>query len=155
MKITRILLGIWLSLFATSMALGQALVQQSPTRLDVATGVAAAVGAINTQQTATITVPAGQYAYITAVGLSACQNATSTAISVATFTSTNLATQTGGTTPTWLLSAAATAQLCYFSFESYGQPIKSASPGTAVTIVSPAAVAQAGFGIRAYYYTAP
>jgi|SRR6516225_7093172 hypothetical protein len=125
--------------------------QQTPSRLDAAQGVASAVGAINTAETATITVPAGLYAYITAIAIEVCTNATGTVASVATFTSTNL-----NGNPTWLYSITATAQICYRTFESFtAAPLKSAASGTNVTIASPAGQTNNGFGIRAYYFLAP
>jgi hypothetical protein len=145
----RMALGLLLALGCSLAQAQNAPVQQVPSRLDATGGVASAVGAVNTAETATITVPAGLYAYITAIGIEACENATGTAANLLTFTSTNLQGS-----PTWLFSVTG-AEICYRIFEPYATPLKSATAGTNVTIVSPVATATVGFGIRAYYYLAP
>lgn len=125
-------------------------IQQIPTKSDAAVGVASAVGAVNTAETATIAVPGGFYAYLVGIGIEVCTNATGTVASVSTFTSTNL-----NGNPTWLFSITASAEICYRTWESFNPPLKSALSGTNVTIVSPAAATNNGYGIRAYYYLAP
>lgn len=139
--------AIFVALFASA-ALAQAPVQQSPTRLDAAVGVAYATGAINTANTATIVVPGGQYAYIVAIGLDACENATGTGVPLGTFTSTNI-----NSSPTWLYSVTG-ADVCYRFFEAFPSPLKSAAAGTNVTVVGGAQTTVAT-AIRVYYYLAP
>jgi hypothetical protein len=131
-------------------ALAQTSVQQSASRLDACTAVASAVGAVASQQTATITVSAGNYAYICAISLEVCTNATGTVQSNVTFTSTNL---TGS--PTWQYSMTATADICQRWFDGFASPLKSAVPGTNVTVVSPTSATNNNYGIRLYYYIAP
>lgn len=148
----RFAIALWLGLLGGA-ALAQqqqaAPVQQIPSRLDAATGVASVVGAVNAQVTATINVPSG-YAYITAIAVDACQDATGVLAANVTFTSTNIAG-----TPTWPYASPLSIEACYRSFENYPTPLKSAAPGTNVTVVSPSALLHTGFGIRLYYYIAP
>lgn len=127
-------------------------IQQTNTRLDVATAVAYATAAQGVQATATVTVPGGQFAYITGVSMDVCANATGgTAITNANFTSTNIQSL-----PSWPISFAGTANTCGSRIiESWATPLKSLSPGVNVTVVSPAGSAQNIFSIRVYYYLAP
>ena len=143
----KIILALVAALFCST-ALAQAPVQQVPTRLDAAVGVAFATGAVNTANTATIAVPGGQYAYIVAIGLDACENATGTGVPLGTFTSTNL-----NGSPTWLYSVTG-ADVCYRFFENFPAPLKSAAAGTNVTVVGGAQTTVAT-AIRLYYYLAP
>jgi hypothetical protein len=134
---------------------GSTTVQQSPSRLDACQGVAYATGAVNTQITATIPVPAGNYAYICSIQADVCNsNTASTAIANSNFTSTNLPSN-----PTWQISLATTANLCMNPGairETFnGPPLKSSNAGTNVTIVSPAGVSQTAYTIRVTYYLAP
>lgn len=131
-------------------------VQQSAQRLDA--GSAAAVSTnyntVNTQGTATITPPAGQYAYITRLELEACQDATATAAVNSAFTSTGLGSGAAAS-PQWEFSLAATADLCLFRDVSFATPLRSAIAGQNVTVVSPTAATHLAFGIKAYYYFSP
>jgi hypothetical protein len=110
--------------------------------------------AINTQTTLTIPAPPPSfYNYVCSVHFNASQNATSTAITNAVTTSTNF--------NAWAIkfSLAAVANQNYDMNQSWGIAnvgcVKSTSPGTATTFVSPAAVAQAAFTWDATYYQAP
>lgn len=124
------------------------LVQQSPTELRACTP-AHADGAVNSQQTVTLTPPAGQSVYVCGIDFSASQNGTATANTNSTFTSTNL----GG----WkfVYSLAATANTMFGQAMNFSQPLKSVIPGTVVTVVSPAALTNTAFSINVYYYYAP
>lgn len=133
-----------------SLAFGQARTQQDATRLDVATAVAVTGTAVNNQYTATITVPAGQYAYITAISFDVCTNGTGTAANQVTFTSTNLSGS-----PVWPFSIAATASICQHWQDVIPGGLKSAAAGTNVTIVTPAAATNNSYTVRIYYYLAP
>lgn len=147
----KILLAFALLPALVGLAFGQAAVQQSPTRLDAATAVALPSGtAVNTQYTTTITVPAGQYAYITALSFDVCTDGTGTAANQVTFTSTNLSGS-----PVWPFSIAATASICQHWVDTIPGGLKSASPGTNVTIVTPVAALHNSYTVRAYYYLAP
>jgi hypothetical protein len=136
-----------LSISPSSMS-AQTLVQQTPTVLTACTPINA-TAAVNNQVTLTLTPPSGQYVYLCGWDVVSSQNATATANTNVSYTSTNL----GGWA--WKYSMAATANLAisqpfYFNF-----PVKSAAPGTAVTLISPSALAQTSFSINAYYYFAP
>lgn len=132
------------------LALAQAPVQQSPTHLDAATAVAVTGTTANTQYTLTITVPAGQYAYITALSFDVCTNGTGSAVNQVTYTSTNLSGS-----PVWPFSIAATASICQHWQDIIPGGLKSSIPGTNVTIVTPAAATNNSYTVRAYYYLAP
>ena len=117
------------------------------------TGTAADSGTINKQLTVTLTPPAGQYVYVVGWDWSACQNATSTVMTNLTFTTTGFT----ALPKIGQFSLAATANICAQpGFMNLGAwPMKSASPGAAVTFVSPAAVAQAAFTLNVYAFYAP
>jgi hypothetical protein len=137
-------------------AAAQVSVQQSPSRLDASTAVAVGTNfdTVNTQSTATVTPPAGQFVYITRIELESCQDATGGAVSNVNFTSTGLGS--GATaSPQWELSQAAAASTCTFRDVNLVTPLKSATQGTNVTVVSPSAATHTGFGIKVYYYLAP
>jgi hypothetical protein len=125
-----------------------ALVQQSPTELRACVPTHNDL-AVNNQVTLTITPPPGQSVYICGLDVTASQNGTATINTNSKFTSTNI----GG----WVFeySLAATANTMMAQAFNFSQPLKSVIPGTAVTIVSPAAIANTAFSINAYYYTAP
>lgn len=145
-KLTLALLAL---LFTAGLASAQVSTQQSATHADAATAVAVTGTAVNNQYTATITVPAGQYAYITAISFDVCTNGTGTAANQVTFTSTNLSGS-----PVWPFSVAATASICQHWVDTIPGGLKSAAPGTNVTIVTPAAAANNSYTVRAYYYIA-
>lgn len=146
----KFLLGLLLAALLPALAFGQARTQQDPTRLDAATAVSVTGTAVNTQYTLTITVPAGQYAYITALSFDVCTNGTGSAVNQVTFTSTNLSGS-----PVWPFSVAATASICQHWQDIVPGGLKSAAPGTNVTIVTPAAATNNSYTVRAYYYLAP
>jgi hypothetical protein len=146
----RLLLSLAILPALFGLALAQAPVQQSPTRLDSATAVAVTGTAVNNQYTATVTVPAGQYAYITAISFDVCTNGTGTAANQVTFTSTNLSGS-----PVWPFSVAATASICQHWIDTIPGGLKSSIPGTNVTVVTPAAAANNSYTVRIYYYLAP
>ena len=149
----RILASLFGLLALTSLAFGQATsVQQAPTRLDAATGVAFAQAAKGSISTATITVPAGLYAYITGVSIDVCADgAGGNAYANLNFTSTNIQS-----TPSWAISAALAANTCAVPIrESYATPLKSSQPGVNVTVVGPTVGATNQQTIRVYFYLAP
>jgi len=131
-------------------------IQQIGQRLDAAIGVAVSTNynTINTQATATITPPSGQYVYVTRIELEAIQDATATAAVNSAFTSTGLGS--GATaSPQWGFSLAATADATLYRDINLGVPLKSAIAGQNVTVVSPAAAAHLAFGVKVYYYFSP
>lgn len=128
--------------------------QQSATRVEAATAVAFAQAAVAAVSTATITVPAGLFAYITAISMDACADGTGgTAETNANFTTTNIQS-----TPKWSFSWAGTANTCATPIrEWFTTPLKSAQAGTNVTVVSPSdgGGTHNQYTIRVYYYLAP
>lgn len=156
--IRRFLTALAALAFSASLAVAQngTAVQQSASRLDAATGVAVSTNynTANTQAVATVTVPAGLYAYITRIELEACQNGTATAAVNVNFTSTGLGT--GATaSPQWGFSLAATADACLYRDVNMVAPLKSLTPGVNVTVTSPTALTNLAFGTKVYFYLAP
>lgn len=148
----RIALALWGLCLATA-AFGQAIsVQQAGSRVEAATGVAFAQAAVGSTSTATIVVPAGNYAYITGVSMETCANATgTTVITNGNYTTTNIQG-----TPSWSFSFAGTANTCIPVIrESFSVPLKSAQPGVNVTFVSQTGAGNNQHTIRVYYYLAP
>lgn len=147
-------LGLLLATLLVVAGLGQANAQvaqqvtQSTQHLDAATfmqapaGGATACSTVNTtvaNNTVTITPSAGQYVYITGIYIDIVSDTTGTT-GVATMSTTNL---TGG--PIWSLATLATAaggQASYRQIaEHFTTPLKSRTPGTAVTFVPSAQIA--------------
>lgn len=130
-------------------------VQQTATRQDAGTAVAVSTNynTVNQQGVATIVVPSGQYAYITRIELEAVQDGTSTACVNCAFTSNGLGSGAAAS-PQWGFSIAATADAVLYRDVNMSTPLKSASPGTNVTVTSPAAKTDLAFGIKVYYYLA-
>ena len=148
----KLLLALFALPLLCGLAFGQAQVQQSPTRLDACTAVATSVQAVSTQTAATVTVTGSNYAYICGIFMEVCGNGTGTAQTNVTFTSTGLQGN-----PSWAYSttAAQVTSACFRISNSYGTPLKSATPGTNVVITPPAAATNNSYGIRIYYYLAP
>lgn len=117
------------------------------------TGTAADSGTVNKQLTVTITPPAGQHVYVVGWDWSACQDATSTVGTNLTFTTTGFT----NLPKIGHFSLAATANICAApgSMNLGAWPMKSQSPGTAVTFVSPAAKAQMAYTLNVYAFFAP
>lgn len=128
-------------------AKAQTLVQQTASELRACTPINA-TAAVNNAVTLTLTPPSGWYVYLCGWDVASSQNGTATANTNVSYTSTNL----GGWA--WKYSIAATANLSITQAFNISL-VKSAAPGTAVTIVSPSALAQTAFSINAYYYFAP
>jgi hypothetical protein len=120
-------------------------VQQAATMLNAASLVSCASG--TAQQTLTLTPPSGQYVYVLNVDI-VSQATTAPAASALTHTSTNL----GGMK--WYGSLTATGGTVDKVAWIAAQPLKSATAGTAVTIVSNAAITSVTFNLCVTYYTA-
>lgn len=153
----KIALALAVLLGSAAAALAQAPpVQQSGQRLDAGTAVAVSgtFNTVNNQTTATVSPPAGQYAYITRVELESCQDATASANVNLNFTSTGLGSGASAS-PQWAISLPATADLCAFRDLNFAAPLKSAIAGQNVTIVSPAAIAHTAYSTKIYYYFSP
>lgn len=134
-------------------AAGEVPIQQIPTRLDACGATAYATAAVNNTATATITVPSGQYAYICTIEADVCADATGAVVQTnVTFTTTNLPSN-----PTFQYSFASTANTCVNPpiKEPFLIPLRSAAPGTNVTVVSPAINLHNTYTIRVLYYLAP
>jgi hypothetical protein len=139
------------SLLWASCAFAQAPVQQSGTHLDAATAVAFGQAAVGSASTASITVPSGQYAYITGIGIDLAQNGTSTA--VVNGNTVAMVNITGG--PQWTFSCPATANAnCVGVREFFPVPLKSAAPGTTTSLTTGSAT-NVQYTVRLYYYLAP
>jgi hypothetical protein len=157
----RILLSALALLALGSVASAQVIVQPSATKLDAAILVSSTAPAVNATVatgTVTITPPAGQYVYFTGIYVAACGDGTASTSSVQqAFTSTNLS---GLTVQTSYLSAATIStnpgsSQCDRVTLPFATPLKSAAPGTAVTLVPPAQAAHMSFPIITTYYFAP
>lgn len=135
-------------------AAAQTSVQQAASRLDATTLVAVGTNfaTVNAQAVATVSVPAGQYAYITKIDLWTCGDATGTAATNNLWTSTGIAGA-----PSWTFSATTGTSLstCQNWGESFSVPLKSAQAGVNVVITSPSALLHTAFPIKIYYYLAP
>jgi len=131
-------------------AIGQTLTQQSQQHLDAGAPLCVSTNfnTVNTQGLCTITVPAGQFVYISRMELEACEDATGSAATNVNFTSSGL----GSINPSWSLSMPVGANTCSYREISWPTTLKSQAPGTNVVITSPAAITHTGFGIKVYGY---
>lgn len=113
-----------------------------------------ATAAVNNQVTLTIPAPpTGWYNYVCSLSYHASQDGTATAQTNAVTTNTNFGTFA------LKYSLTATATINYHEEFMWGSPgsgcVKSTSPSTATTFVSPAAAANLAFTWKAAYYQAP
>jgi hypothetical protein len=128
---------------------GAQAVQQSSQRLDACSGVATGSG--TAQQTLTITPPPGNYVYF--CWIEVIQTATTApALTALTHTTTNLGSPTS--LKLFDLFPAATGVVKTLFYPGNGL-LKSTVAGTAVTIVSNAAVTNITYNVTAGYYFAP
>jgi hypothetical protein len=129
-------------------------VQQVPSRLDAGTFVAQGTNnnTVNQQSVATVATPGGLYAYVTAIVIDICGDATGTAATQVNFTSTGLIG-----TPSWNYSATTGTSLstCQHWGDYFATPLKGSAPGTNVVITSPTAILHTAFNIRVIGYFAP
>lgn len=141
-----------LLLAASVAAHAQVAVQQSGTRLDACTQVANGNGAVNTQQSATATPPAGQYVYICEIDFEMCNDGTGDTAAAPTLTvaATNMPAAFR-----WQFAVTASTGVCQNVAIPFPKPIKSSAPGTAVTIQSPAATAHRAPNLNVVWYPAP
>jgi hypothetical protein len=129
------------------------LVQQSGSMLNAATNGASSATAAATQETLTIAAPAGLYVYITSLYLSACNDGTSSTNTNVNWTTTGLGTGAANS-PQWGVSFTG-INVCQNIYLTFAAPLKSATPGTSVTVVSPGAATNTLFQSTATYYLAP
>ena len=125
------------------------LIQQSPTRLDAAGMVSTSA---SSAATITITPPASWNVYFSNIEITNCAGGTAvTAAAPTTVTTTNL------NGAAWTVGSGVTAGLCQPSPANSTFPLalKSAAPGTAVTIILPTFVTNQTVRVSAYYYFAP
>jgi len=107
-----------------------------------------ATAAINNAVTLTLTPPAGSFVYLCGLDLIVSNSATGAVVATnLSFTSTNI----GGWAYKYSMVGTANTNGVDRSF-TWWPCIKSSTAGTAVTIVSPAANAQAAYSINGYYY---
>jgi hypothetical protein len=126
------------------------LVRQAPSTNVVATNFATNA---TSNTTLTVTVPSGQYMYITAIEITNCAGAAVTGAAPLSITSTNLG---GGITPAWTIGTTSTAGICNPApTNAYYIPIKSNAPGTNVTFVLPTFTANQIIRFSVWYYLAP
>jgi hypothetical protein len=164
MMLSRVLLGLCAALLWVGAAFGQASstgavpTQETATNLRAATGIQSTSPAINAQSTLTIPASSGNYAYITMIEAGACMSGAASVSDVnKSWTTTNLQSLTfqtsviSGSTVT----TNAGALLCDRHIMTFPGGLKSAVPGTAVTIVSPTANAQVAYPSMVTYYYAP
>ena len=123
--------------------------QQAASRYDVCS-VLSVSGAVNTAVAVTSTPPNGQFVYVCGVDVQASQDATATANTNLTFSSTNL----NSWHYTYSLPVSATSSNITYA-SSWAGVVRAPAAGTAVTIVSPAATVHTAFSINLYYYFAP
>src|SRR5216684_8705584 len=135
-----------LSLLFSSLTFGQTLQQLSPSRSDACTGVQTASGA--TQQTVTITPAANQFVYICTVEVISVAVVLPVA-SALTTTTTNLNGMK------WFGGLTAAAGIVDKVNFYPAMPLKSATVGAAVTVVSNAAITNVNYNITVTYYLAP
>lgn len=133
-------------------AVAQVQTQQSGTHADAASLACSysAAYAVNQQETTTCTPAAGQFVYITGIAFDVCTDGTGSATTPTTFTTTNLPGS-----PTFGMAIAATAEICQHWQVPFSAPLKSVAAGTAVTVVSPAAVAHNAYQATVFAYSAP
>jgi hypothetical protein len=123
-------------------------VQQTATRADACVP-SSATNAVNTVTTLTLTPPSGMFVYLCGLDLNVSNNGTGAVVSTnLVWTSTNF----GGWQ--WKYSATNAANTMTDKTFSWNPVVRSAQPGTALVITSPAVNAQAAYTITAYYYFA-
>jgi hypothetical protein len=130
-------------------AFAQQQVTQSATRAEGLTA-SNATAAVNNAVTLTLTPNSGQYVYLCGYEIVVSGDGTGTAQTNVSFTSTNLGS--------WALkySAVGTARVnLQFNNPPLATCIKATAAGTAVTIVSPTAAANAAYSITGFWYSAP
>lgn len=125
--------------------------QQSATHAD-AMATASATAAVNTAVTLTLTPGGNQYVYVCEIDFTISVDATGTspATTNVSFTTTNL----GGWSYKFSTAADVANTIVLDKAFTFPTCLKSLTPGTAVTIVSPAARTHAIYNINASYYFA-
>jgi hypothetical protein len=124
-------------------------VQQTATRADACVPTST-TNAVNTVTTLTLTPPSGMFVYLCGLDINVSNNATGAVVSTnLIWTSTNF----GGWQYKYSAVNTANTNGLDKTF-SWNPVVRSAQPGLAMTIVSPAVNAQAAYTITAYYYFA-
>lgn len=100
--------------------------------------------------TLTITPASGMFLYVTMITIQNCAGAAVTGAAPLTITSTNLG---GGITPAWTVGTAGTAGMCN-PLDGYwgGAPMRSNTPGSAVTFVLPTFTTNQVIRINVFYF---
>lgn len=145
----RFLLSLGLLPFLAGLAFGQASVQQAAQQLTAATVVGTSA---TSAATVTITVPQGQFFYLTGVDIVNCAGASAvTAAAVTSITTTNM----GGVA--WTIGSGVTAGLCQPApVTTFGPAgLKSAAAGTNATFVLPTFATNQTIRLNVYGYFSP
>lgn len=122
-------------------------VQQDPQVLNFASNLCTATGAT---PTCSITVPSGQWVYVTGIEITlVCGSTTCTAIGATNVSTANLGGLAFTVPSTGNGAAAGTAQTLYFAYNS---PLKSAAPGTTTSVGAAPAVTNGTWRINVYGY---
>lgn len=135
-------------------------VQQANQMLNAGVKTTSNSGAVATQFTVTATPAGSNYVYITGIDMSFCQDATGVASTNVNFQFTagiagNLNGAVNTTTlPVWSTSAPLTVDVCVFKSVNFPMPLKGISPGTAVSLQSPASSTHTAYSINIYWYEA-
>lgn len=144
-NLLKVLAALAISAIFSGTAFAQTSTQQTAQHLDAAQLVATS----NTSaQTITITPPAGQYVYITEVDISNCAGASAVTAAAPTSITT---TQLNGLT--FQVGSGTTAGACQPNDPHfYGNGLKSAAAGTAVTFVLPTFATNQTIRVNVHYY---
>lgn len=143
-----LIVSMMLALGGVAWAVGETLVQETPTPPRACTGILNS-GAIGTAQTV-LTIPAiaGQYAYICTYD----EFIGATTAPAATFLNTTT-TNLGGAR--WYNQVAASATQGIGVHFQPAQPLKASAPGTAVVFTGNAAVTSVNYGAQVTFFYAP
>lgn len=124
------------------------LVQHTATRADAGTRLDTLVASATTL---TLTPNSGESVYLHTVDISNCAGTSAAAAAVTTITTTNI---TGS--PAWTMGSGATAGNCTQAFAiQYPFGVRSATPGTAVTFVTPTFATQQTIRVNVGWRSAP
>lgn len=106
-----------------------------------------------TATTLTINPGTGNYVYLTGLDISDCATGTAVGAAVPTYITT---TGFAGILPQYQIGSGVTAGLCQPTIApTFAKPLKSATPGAAVTFILPAFATNQVVSANFYYYVAP
>lgn len=133
--------------------------QQTATMPNAAAKAAVNNGAVANQVSATATPSGSNYVYVTGVFLGACQDATGVASTNANFNWTagitgNVNGASNATVPVWSVSQPLVVESCNWKITTFPTPLKSSTPGAAVTLQSPASATHTAWLVEFFWYEA-